>query len=273
MRHEVCMSKPITQPLEETTTAAQRARRQWSYDAISTGTGVFLALFMWAHMAFVSTIWTGQVGFDWIAEIFEITWLAQIGIVVVATAFFVHFVMASRKIPGKLQERKRIKELGDSIRDSAWQFDPESQKALVKIRPHKETSLWIWQVRTGMVILALGSMHLFVISSDLLERSLGVLGIGPGMGIHAAESMARVQSGMWVLYAILLLAVEVHAGVGLYRVAVKWWLGVRILGVEITRERAHLAERVVLWFFVVVGLVSLLILAGVLPPPLAFLLT
>ena len=253
-------------PATEMAPAAQRARLQWRYDMISTTSGVFLALFMWGHMMFVSSIWTGERGFDWVADLFELTWLAQITVVIVTIAFFVHFVVASRKIPAKLQERKLIKNLGDGISGSEWRLPPRKSGDLEKIRPHGETSLWIWQVRTGMVILALGAVHLFVVVTDVAQRTFG------DPGITAGESMARVHGGMWVIYAVLLLAVEFHAGIGLYRVFIKWGLGKRIpVFGKITRRTAHIMEQLTLVFFVAVGIVTLLVLADVISPPLAFL--
>jgi hypothetical protein len=56
--------------------------------------------------------------------------------------------------------------------------------------------------------------------------------------------------------------------VGLYRLAVKWGVGQRF-----PRRVLHAIERVLLWFFLGLGVVVLLVLAGVLSPPLAFLLT
>jgi fumarate reductase subunit C len=263
--------KEITHPEGELITTAEKAKRQWKLDAISTGTGVFLALFMWGHMFFVSSILTGERGFNWISDLFEHYWLAQPTLVVVTIVFFVHFVTASRKIPAKLAERKRVKKLGDDISSSEWKFSKEDRKELEKIRPHKETSLWIWQVRSGMVILALGSVHLFVVMADVVERTFN---IGEGLGINAAETMDRVQGGMWILYAVLLFAVEVHAGIGLYRVTVKWGLGAKIpfIGKRITRGMAQKMERIVLWFFLIIGFITLLVMARVIPPPLEFLL-
>jgi fumarate reductase subunit C len=256
-----------TPPVTEIAPAADRARTQYRYDVISTRTGVILALFMWGHMMFVSSILLGGTAFDWLAAILEDTWIAQPTVIVITVLFFVHFVLASRKIPAKLQERRLIKNLGDSIQSSEWRISPEQRKVLEKIRPHSESSLWIWQVRTGMIILALGAIHLFVIGVDVLQRTFGE------EGITAAESTARVSAGMWLLYAVLLVCVEVHAGIGLYRVAIKWALGLRLpLVGKITRGKAHVMEQITLWFFLAIGLVTLLTLAGVLEPPLASLL-
>ena len=266
------MSNNITHPEGELVAAKERARRQWKLDAISTGTGIFLATFMWGHMFFVSTILTGERGFNFIADLFEHYWLAQPTGGLVTVVFFVHFVTASRKIPAKLAERKRLKKLGDDIAGSEWNISKEDRAELEKVRPHKETTLWIWQVRSGMIILALGSIHLFIVGADVAQRTFG---IGEAIGINAAETMARVQDGMWLLYAVLLFMVEVHAGIGLYRVTVKWGLGARIpvIGKRITREMALIMEKVVLWFFLIIGFLTLLVMAGVLDPPLAFLLT
>lgn len=243
--------------------AKKALREEW----VSGLTGVILALFMWGHMFFVSSILTGERGFDFVADLFEITWLAQPTIVLILLVFFVHFVTASRKIPGKLDERKRMMELGLSIKGARkrWNQAPKSE---IRLRDHSETSLWIWQVRTGMIILVIGSIHLFVVGADIWQRTFG------GIGITAVESMSRVQDGMWILYAILLFCVELHAGIGLYRVTVKWGLGSRIpiIGKKITRAMAYRAERIVLWFFLIIGAITLLVLAGVLDPPLEFLL-
>ena len=68
-------------------------------------------------------------------------------------------------------------------------------------------------------------------------------------------------------YAILLVCVEFHASVGLYRLAVKWGVGARL-----SRGLLHTLERIVFWVVLGLGAVTLLVLAGVMPPPLEFLL-
>ena len=79
--------------------------------------------------------------------------------------------------------------------------------------------------------------------------------------------MARVRGGLWPVYAVLLLAVEFHASVGLYRLFVKWGAGARL-----SRSTLHRIEQLVFWVVLGLGTVTLLVLAGVLEPPLAFLL-
>jgi fumarate reductase subunit C len=160
-----------------------------------------------------------------------------------------------------LRERRELvklsKDLSRSGRekvDSASEFSP--------FIPHTESMRWIWQVRTGMVILVLGSFHIILLGVDVLTPLFG-----ERLGIEAVTSVERVRAGLWLPYAILLLCVEFHASVGLYRLAVKWGAGLRM-----SRSTMHRIEQAMLWFFLVLGFVVLLVLADVLPPPLAFLL-
>ncbi|HSM30263.1 MAG TPA: hypothetical protein VK854_06140, partial [Woeseiaceae bacterium] len=90
---------------------------------------------------------------------------------------------------------------------------------------------------------------------------------GARVGIEAMTTFERVQAGLWLPYAILLVCVEFHAGIGLYRLATKWGAGATL-----SRTAMHRIERVLLWFFLGLGVVVLLVLSGVLPPPFAFLL-
>ena len=222
------------------------ASRQLLYELLSGGTGLVLALFMWGHMVFVGSILTGAKGFDWLAEILEIYFIAQPTVIVIFALFLVHAVLAARKIPAQLEERRKMIALGRGLKNNA----------------HEESILWIWQVRTGMIVLVLGSFHLVLLGIDVLTPLFG-----ERIGIESVTSLARVQAGLWLPYAILLICVEFHASIGLYRLAVKWGVFARL-----GRTTLHLIERVILWLFLGLGFVILLVLAGVLPPPLAFLL-
>jgi fumarate reductase subunit C len=238
------------------------ASRQFAYEVISGGSGLVLALFMWGHMILVGSILTGERGFNWLAGMLEDYYIAQPTVLVIFTLFLVHAVLASRKIPAQLRERKRMLDLGKGLNKSgrekvatASQFSP--------FHPHTESLLWIWQVRTGMTILVLGSFHLILLGMDTLTALFG-----DRVGIEALTSIERVRAGLWLPYAILLICVEFHAGVGLYRLATKWGAGMWL-----SRTAVHRIEQLLLWFFLGLGAVVLLVLAGVLPPPLEFLLT
>ena len=173
--------------------------------------------------------------------------IAQPTVIVIFALFLLHAVLAARKIPAQLEDRRKMIRLGLDLKSQA----------------HEESLLWIWQVRTGMVVLVLGSFHLVLLGIDVLTPLFG-----ERIGIESVTSLARVQAGLWLPYAILLICVEFHASVGLYRLAVKWGIFSGL-----TRATLHMIERVLLWFFLGLGVVILLVLAGLIPPPLAFLAT
>ena len=246
----------MTQSITTTTTA----RRELTYEIISGGSGLVLALFMWGHVVLVGSILTGERGFDWLATFLEDYYIAQPTIVAIFVLFLVHAVFAARKIPAQLAERKRITELSKGLRNSGRE-NVATRTPYSPFRPHLESMLWIWQVRTGMIMLVLGSFHLVLLFLDIYTPLYGDMA-----GIESATSMARVQAGLWLPYAILLLCVEFHAGVGLYRLAVKW-------GADLWFSRAtlHRIEQVIFWVFLGLGALTLTVLAGWIDPPLAFL--
>ncbi len=230
--------------------------RQLVYEIASGASGLALALFMWGHMVLVGSILTGERGFDWLASGLETIYVAQPTVVGVALLFLVHAVLASRKIPSQLRERRRMKALAAGLRSRF------SSNEALRFRPHLESLLWIWQVRTGMAVLVLGSFHIALVALDVFTPVFG-----ERTGIEASTSMARVGGGLWLVYAVLLVCVEFHASVGLYRLAVKWGLGSRL-----SRRVLLRLERVVLVVFLGLGFFTLAVLAGWVAPPLAFLL-
>ena len=234
--------------------------QQLRWEIISGGTGLVLALFMWGHVLLVGSILTGERGFDWLATFLEDYYIAQPTVVVILALFLVHAVYAARKIPAQLAERRRIAQLAKGLSESGREHVP-TRTEHSPFRPHVESMLWIWQVRTGFVILVLGSFHLVLLVLDIFSPLYGEIA-----GIESATSMARVQAGLWLPYAILLLCVEFHASVGLYRLAIKWgadlWL---------SRKTLHRIERVIFWVVLGLGSLTLVVLAGWIDPPLAFL--
>ncbi len=236
---------PSLSKRQNSPTVTGDAQRELALELLSSGSGLVLALFMWGHMVLVGSILTGRRGFDWMAKSLEDWYIAQPTVIVIFVLFLLHAVLASRKIPARWRERAELRRLA------------------IDLRPHEESLLWIWQVRTGMVVLVLGSFHIILLALDVLTPLFG-----DGPGIEAATSLARVQAGLWLPYAILLVCVEFHASVGLYRLAIKWGGGARL-----SRTMLRVLERVLLWFFLGLGAVVLLVLAGAIPPPLQFLIT
>lgn len=238
---------------------ARAARRQLIAELVSGGSGAALAVFMWGHMFFVASILLGTRGFDWIALGMESVYIAQPTVVVIFLLFLVHAALAARKIPAQLRERRRFRTLARSLHRARGRYTPDAAGTLP---PHVDSWLWIWQVRTGLVILVLGSFHLILMGLDIFTPLFG-----ERIGIEAATSMDRTSAGLVWMYAVLLLCVEFHAGVGLYRLAVKWGVGARL-----PRRALRRAEQLLFWSFVGLGALVLLVLARVIPPPLAFLL-
>ena len=240
---------------------ASENARQLGYELVSGVSGLILAVFMWGHMFLVGTILFGERGFDWLAGGLERLYIAQPTIVVIFALFLIHAVFASRKIPAQLRERRAMIELGRGLRTApaGW---PGVEPGDQRLRPHLESWLWIWQVRTGMVMLVLGSFHLVLMTLDIFTSLYGEYA-----GIEAVTSMARVQGGLLIPYAALLLCVEFHAGVGLYRLAIKWGVGSRL-----SRATLWRLEKVIFWVFLGLGVLILLVLAGLVPPPFAGLL-
>jgi fumarate reductase subunit C len=237
------------------------ASRQLFYELISGASGLVLALFMWGHVILVGSILTGERGFDWLATMLEDYYIAQPTVLFIFVLFLLHAVLAARKIPAQLTERKRVVQLSKDLQNSGKE-PIANRREDSPFQPHVESMLWIWQVRTGMVILVLGSFHLILIALDIFTPLFG-----NHAGLESATTMARVGAGLWLPYALLLLCVEFHAGVGLYRLAIKWGAGVFL-----SRKTLHRIERVLFWSILGLGTVTLLVLAGLLPPPLEFLL-
>ncbi|MEJ2515027.1 MAG: hypothetical protein P8102_07345 [Gammaproteobacteria bacterium] len=235
------------------------ARRQLFYELASGLSGLVLAVFMWGHMFFVGSILLGTRGFDWVATAMEDYWIAQPTVTIILVLLVAHAVIAGRKIPAQLRERRRYFSVARDLKSSArhWSGGEGAE------RPHLESWLWIWQVRTGLVILVFGSFHVVLMMLNIFS---GVFDAEAGRaGIQADISMARTQAGLVWMYLVLLICVEFHAGVGLYRLAVKWGALSRM-----SRESLARLEKIIFWVFIGLGLVILAVLAGLIPPPLGF---
>jgi len=234
--------------------AYKKAKRAVIDEWISGLTGATLAIFICFHLIFESTILFGSEMYQKTADLLEVTLpLAKPVVIVITAIFFIHFVWASRKIPGKLEERKRMMELGKKIKKSKnrWQQD---KKAEISLRNHFETSLWIWQVRTAMVVLATGAFHLILVAWNIFT-DMGVPGQHPGLTAEVA--MARVESGLWILYFILMFAVVAHMAIGVYRLIVKWFADTWFV-----RKYAKVLYYFLFWFFTILGIATAIGLAG-----------
>ncbi|MBO8138593.1 MAG: succinate dehydrogenase [Desulfotomaculum sp.] len=168
------------------------------YDLIELFSGLFLAGFLGMHLIFESSIIAGKKVFNNLSQTLDENYLALAGISLVVVVFFIHFLTAGRRIPTRCKEQKII-----------WHHTGRLR--------HLNTWAWVLQIITGIIILILGSIHMWVVVTD--------------RPIKAETSALRIQSGYLWFYVILLLLSVVHAGIGIYRQFIKWgWFPRKPLG-------------------------------------------
>ena len=238
----------------KTSDAYHKAKRAIRNEWISGITGAILAVFICGHLILESSILLGSEAYQWTVHLLEVAIpIAKPIVILITIIFFIHFIWASRKIPGKLEERKRMMELGKKIKGSKklWNQDNKLETSLAR---HFETSLWIWQVRTGMIVLATGAFHLILIAWNIFT-DMGVFGQQAGLSVEVAT--ARVESGLWILYAVLMFAVVTHMAIGVYRLLVKWFADTWFV-----RKYSRIVFYFLFWFYIVLGIAATIGLAG-----------
>jgi fumarate reductase subunit C len=213
--------------------AARKSRWPARMDLAQSASGLILGLFMWGHMFFVSSILLGKDAMWTITRLFEgyfifgrsYPGLVSVIVGIVLALIVLHAFLAMRKFPASFRQ---------------WQTFA-AHRALMQ---HGDTTLWWIQVITGFALFFMASIHLYQM---LMHPGL----IGP------YESSDRVWSGRWwPLYLVMLFAVELHAGIGLYRLAVKWgWL----IGPDANagRRRLQMIKWAMTTFLLVLGLATL----------------
>ena len=183
-------------------------------------TGAGLILFMWSHMILVASVNFGVEVMNTIAWFFEHYYFAQVGGPMIGLTFLLHFVLAARKIPFRTEQQVIM-----------WKHS--------KVLHHKDTWLWVVQAVTAMIILIMGAIHMWTVLTDL--------------PITAQKSAARIQGGFWlVFYLILLPMVELHVGIGFYRIGVKWGVIKRK-----TRKGFKGFENILTAIFILIGLITI----------------
>jgi fumarate reductase subunit C len=212
---------------------AGKSRWPARLDLVQSGTGLVLALFMWGHMFFVSSILISRDAMWTITKLFEgyfffgrsYPGIVSAVVAVVIALLVAHAALAVRKFPIDFRQFTTF-------------------RGHMKMMRHEDTTLWFWQVFTGFALFFLATVHLYVMLTRP-ER------IGP------FESADRVWSDhYWPLYILLLLAVELHGGIGLYRLAVKWgWFG--LSNPDRMRHRLKTLKWAITIFFLVLGFATL----------------
>ena len=213
--------------------ALRKSRWPARLDWLQSASGLLLALFMWGHMFFVSSILLGKDAMWTVTRFFEgyfifgrsYPWIVSIVVAAVVALLVVHAMLAVRKFPISYGQYRSFRTHANAMK-------------------HADTTLWWWQVLTGFAMFFLVTIHLHA----MLTRPDR---IGP------FESADRVWSEhYWPLYLVLLFAVELHGGIGLYRLALKWgWFaGSRP---DVARRRLKALKWGLTVFFLVLGLATL----------------
>jgi fumarate reductase subunit C len=216
------------------TVDGRKSRLPAKLDYIQSATGLILGLFMWGHMLFVSTILISEDFMYKITKFFEASFIFDGGNPLIVSAlafiifsiFIIHAGMGMRKMPINYRQYKNIKALSNNM-------------------GHEDTKLWFTQAFTGFAMFFAGSIHLYIIMTQSDK-------IGP------YASADRVWSNwMWPLYILLLLAVELHGTIGLYRLSVKWgWFDGD--NPKATRIKLKKLKKALTVFFLVLGFATLL---------------
>ena len=202
-------------------------------DVLQSLTGLLLVLFIWGHMFFESSILLGKDAMYWVSKMFEgepifgkpypllVSGVAAVIFVLIA----LHAILALRKFPGSYRQYHQLHQHMASLR-------------------HEDTTLWYVQVITGFAMFFLASAHLYIVFAQPEN-------IGP------YASADRVWTGrFWILYAPLLVCVHLHAGIGIYRLAMKWG-PLTAANAKVMRSRLKVAMWCVIVFFLCLGSVTL----------------
>jgi fumarate reductase subunit C len=202
-------------------------------DFAQSASGLVLGLFMWGHMFFVSTILVSKDAMWAVTKFFEgyfVVGASHPGVVSIAVGgvlalIMLHAFLAMRKFPANYRQYRAF--IGHR-----------------KLMAHEDTTLWWVQVITGFALFFLAAVHLH-------QMLMHPGDIGP------YGSSDRVWSGRWwPIYLVMLFAVELHGGIGLYRLAVKWgWLEGK--DPAATRRKLKTAKWAVTVFFLALGLATL----------------
>ena len=211
----------------------RRSRIPAKLDYIQSMTGLILALFMWGHLLLVSSILLGKDVMYTVTKFLEgqmifgqsYPILVSIVAMTIFILFFVHAMIAIRKFPHSYKQYR-------------------TYKSHMRTMKHPDTNLWSYQVFTGFVMFFLGSAHVIIIMMHPSE-------IGP-----YASSDRVVSEYMGFLYFFLLLAVEFHGSIGIYKLIIKWgWFEGK--DYKATRKRYKKIKLWVTILFVTLGLLTL----------------
>ncbi|MEA3513262.1 MAG: fumarate reductase cytochrome b subunit [Campylobacterota bacterium] len=196
-------------------------------------TGLILAIFIKFHLIFVSSILISKDFMYSVDKILSGSLIVDGGhpgfivgsAIVIFIILFVHALLAIRKFPNSYRQYRNF-------------------RSHTQMYPHGDTKLWAVQITTGFLLFFFASFHLYQMVSEPSN-------IGPYL------SSDRIWTdGAWMMYIVLLIAVELHATIGLYRLAIKWgWFDGKTY--KATREKLKFIRNSIIVFYIVLGTLSL----------------
>lgn len=223
----------------------KKSRWPAKLDNLQSMTGILLVLFLMGHLLFDALIIFGDGAMYKFVQFTEMSFIFDGGtgfFVSLLSAFIlgvitIHAALGIRQMPGSYRKFKAINTLTKTIN-------------------HLDSRLWILQVITGFILFFTVSIHVFM-------KFLNPTDIGPYLSADRFYS-----EHMWIFYIILLVAVVLHAFVGLYRVALKKGLfglsdapsATRTFDKKFSKiQRTKLAKvrNYLIMFYLIIGFVSI----------------
>ncbi len=182
-------------------------------------TGACLALFVTVHLLLEGSALLSPDLTNAIATFLEVTYIAQIAAPCIVLLILVHFYIAARKMPVRTGELKIFVEHSKALKDP-------------------DTWLWLVQVFTALVIIAVAFFHVCTVMTDL--------------PITADKTAARLHSGWIFFHLVFLPSVIAHTGIGVWRLAVKY-------GICMKKDREEWRRRIwiIMGCYLLLGLFAL----------------
>lgn len=167
--------------------------------------GAILAIFICVHLVLEGSVVISPAITNWIGWAMEETYMAQVAAPIILLIIVWHFWIAARKMPFRAGELQVYLSHSKALKD----FD---------------TTLWLVQVFTAIIILVGAFFHVYTVMTD--------------MPIEVWKSTERLHMGWIVFYVFFLPACILHTGIGIYRICVKY---------GIISKRARVFWRGIIW--------------------------
>ena len=197
-------------------TDCKKSRLPALWDKLQSLTGLILACFIICHIFFTSSILLGKGAFNSVVNFAEaefifgnggLAWITNVVAGVIFIIFITHAFLGMRKFPANFKQYLLFRGHKTRMR-------------------HFDTTAWWLQFLTGFGLFFAASAHLM----DILFNNKKITADISAANFHQYE----------IFYFVLLVFMVVHAGIGMYRLYVKW---ISIEGAnkaEMTAKRASI---------------------------------